>query len=377
MADSLNVSALTAYVADSKDILLSNIVLGRGTRERISIQTGVKYKMRLHPLTVTPTFQSGSACGFSASGSVDVSEREITAPQLKVNLEICPEDLVGKYAEYLISIRAQANPMPFEQYIMEGITNEINKNLDTLIWQGDIFKTNDAIKKWTNGFLKIAEAEAASVIEVAIANGQTAYQGIKACLLAIPAKTLARGGVEIYVSPEIYRAYMQDLVAANLYHYNPGSEDMGEVFIPGSNVKVVSTIGLTDSMKILATFAKNLFYGTDLENNNEELKVWFSDDDDIYKIKAKWNSGMQIAFPDEVVLGTFAATPAETQSNFAALNTIATNTGIIAGDTTEIAASQATIATEIATIDTSAAKLASTVNASNQIETVANTPAEP
>lgn len=373
MADSLNVSALTAYVADSKDILLSNIVLGRGTRERISIQTGVKYKMKLHPLTVTPTFQSGSACGFSASGSVDVSEREITAPQLKVNLEICPDDLVGKYAEYLVSIRAQANPMPFEQYIMEGITNGINKNLDTLIWQGDVSQTGDAIKKWADGFLEIAKDEAASVTEVSIASGQTAYQGIKACLLAIPAKTLARGGVEIYVSPEIYRAYMQDLVAANLYHYNPGSEDLGEVFIPGSNVKVVSTIGLTGSKKILATFAKNLFYGTDLENNNEELKVWFSDDDDIYKIKAKWNSGMQIAFPDEVVLGTFAATPAETQSNFAALNTIATNTGIIAGDTTEIAASQATIATEIATIDTSAAKLASTVNASNQIETVANT----
>src|SRR5574344_965936 len=374
MADSLNVSALTAYVADSKDILLSNIVLGRGTRERISIQTGVKYKMKLHPLTIAPTFQSGSACGFSASGSVDVSEREITAPQLKVNLEICPEDLVGKYAEYLISIRAEANPMPFEQYIMEGITNEINKNLDTLIWQGDTSQTGDAIKKWADGFLEIAKDEAASVTEVSIASGQTAYQGIKACLLAIPAKTLARGGVEIYVAPEIYRAYMQDLVAANLFHYNPGSEDMGEEFIPGSNVKVVSTIGLTGSKKILATFAKNLFYRTDLENNNEELKVWFSDDDDIYKIKAKWNSGMQIAFPDEVVLGTFAATPAETQSNFAALNTIATNTGIIAGDTTGIAASQATIATEIATIDTSAAKLASTVNASNQIETVSNTP---
>lgn len=374
MADSLDVSNLTAYVADSKDILLSNIVLGRGTRERISIQTGVKYKMKLHPLTVTPTFQSGSACGFSASGAVAISEREITAPQLKVNLEICPEDLVGKYAEYLISIRAQANPMPFEQYIMEGITNEINKNLDTLIWQGDTSQTGDAIKGWADGFLEIARDEAASVIEVSIASGQTAYQGIKACLLAIPAETLARGGVEIYVSPEIYRAYMQDLVAANLYHYNPGSEDMGEEFIPGSNVKVVSTIGLTGSKKILATFAKNLFYGTDLENNNEELKVWFSDDDDIYKIKAKWNSGMQIAFPDEVVLGTFAATPAETQSNFAALNTIATNTGTIAGDTTAIAASQATIATEIATIDTSAASLASTVNASNQIETVANTP---
>ena len=44
MADSLDVSNLTAYVADSKDILLSNIVLGRGTRERISIQTGVKYR---------------------------------------------------------------------------------------------------------------------------------------------------------------------------------------------------------------------------------------------------------------------------------------------------------------------------------------------
>ena len=63
---------------------------------------------------------------------------------------------------------------------------------------------------------------------------------------------------------------------------------------------------------LLATYEKNLYYGCDMENDNEDIKVWFSDDDQVYKILAKWNSGVQIAFLDQVVLGTFAATPATT-----------------------------------------------------------------
>jgi hypothetical protein len=43
-----------------------------------------------------------------------------------------------------------------------------------------------------------------------------------------------------------------------------------------------------------------------MEGDMEDLKLWFSDDNDVFRLKGKWNAGVNIAFPDEVVLGTIA-----------------------------------------------------------------------
>ena len=77
------------------------------------------------------------------------------------------------------------------------------------------------------------------------------------------------------------------------------------MFIPGTDVKVRKTYGLTGSDKIYATVWENMVYGTDFINNKEELKGWYSDDDDVYRMKARFNFGVATLFPDAVVLGKF------------------------------------------------------------------------
>ena len=309
------VSGLTAYIAQSKDLLIKNLVLGRGTRERISIQTGVKFKEHLHILDVAPAIASGLDCGFSGAGTATLTERLIECPALKVNMEVCPENLIGKYAEYLVRLNANENDLPFEQYLMDGIIDGINRQIETMIWLGD--KTNqssDPVKKWIDGFITIAAASVTAstgVVGENISSGKTAYEGLLQVYAKMTENALERGGV-IFVSPAIFRAFMQDMVALNLYHYNPGNVEGKEFMLPGTDVKVIRTEGLAGSLKVLATYEKNLYYGCDMENDNEDIKVWFSDDDQVYKILAKWNSGVQIAFLDQVVLGTFAATPATT-----------------------------------------------------------------
>ena len=309
------VSGLTAYIAQSKDLLIKKLALGRGTRERISIQTGVKFKEHLHILDVAPALASGLDCGFTGAGTATLTERLIECPALKVNMEICPENLIGKYAEYLVRLNANENSLPFEEYLMDGIIDGINRQIETMIWLGD--KTNqssDPVKKWIDGFITIAAASVSAstgVVGESIASGKTAYEGLLQVYASMTENTLERGGV-IFVSPAIYRAFMQDMVALNFYHYNPGNEEAKEFPLPGTDVKVIRTEGLAGSLKVLGTYAANLYYGCDMENDNEDIKVWFSDDDQVYKLLAKWNSGVQIAFLDQCVLGTFAATPAST-----------------------------------------------------------------
>ncbi len=291
------VTSLPAYVQDNRDILIKNFALAGGeTRRRISVQTGIKKDDYINFLNLTPTFQNGVGCGFNAAGDAALTQRVIETARFKVNMEFCPDTLVGKYAEYQVSINASENAsLPFEAFIMEGLTNEIVKKIETTIWQG--VKASDLI----DGFLTIAGAES-DVVDVVL-GGTSAYEDILKVYNAMTENTLEQGG-EIYVSPAKFRAFLQEMVAKNYYHYNPGNDEPGEFLLPGSNVKVVRTPGLAGKTNIVGTFPKNMYYGCDLENAAEDIKVWYSDDDDVIKVSAKWNMGVQFAFPAEVVLGS-------------------------------------------------------------------------
>ena len=298
------VTALPAYVQENKDLLIKNFALVGGTRNRISVQTGIKSVGRINFIEIAPTLQDGHACGFQSEGAVSLSQRNIETATIKVNLDICPETLRGKYAEYLISTNATEEALPFEAYIMEGVTNVLARKNETLMWQGDKSSGN-ADLKWVDGFLKIVAAEA-DVKDVTI-SADSIYDSILAVYAELTDETIERGA-EIYVSPANYRKFMMEMVAKNYFHYAGAIESAPtEFFFPGTSAKVVMTPGLTGvNDKIVGTFAKNLFYGCDMEGDAEEIKVWYSDDADLYKLKAKWNMGVQVAFPDQVVLGATA-----------------------------------------------------------------------
>lgn len=302
------VSGLTAYIEQNRDLLLKNFALvGTDTRRRIGVQTGVKYKEHLHYLELAPVLQSGSECGFSASGTATLSERLIQTADIKVNMDICPKHLIGKYAEYLVRINATENDLPFEQYIVDGVIREINKKIEKLIWQGDHTQSSDADIKWIDGFIYQFDNDA-SVVDVSIAHGSTIWAAVYATYAGMSEEALERGGV-IFVSPANYRAFCLALMEKNLFHFSAPQEAYpDEIFIPGTDCKLIKTPGLAGvEDKLVGTFADNLVYGCDMENDNEDIKLWFSDDDDLWKLKVNWNSGVSYHFPAQVTLGTIAA----------------------------------------------------------------------
>lgn len=299
-------TSLPKYVQENKDMLLKNFALvGGSTRSRISVQTGIKSTARINFLEIAPVLQDGNGCGFNAEGAVSLSQRDIETAVIKVNLEICPETLRGKYAEYLIKTNADEQTLPFEQYVMEGMTNVLNRKTEILMWQGDKASNNTDLK-WINGFLKVAAAES-DVKKVTITTDKI-YDAILDVYMALPDEVIERGA-EIYVSPSNFRKFMQELVAKNYFHYAGAIEAAPEEFyFPGTNAKVVMTPGLAGAdNEIIGTFAKNLFYGCDMEGDQEVFKLTWSEDKDLFLLKVKWNMGVQIAFPDMVVRGTTAA----------------------------------------------------------------------
>ena len=345
------VSSLPSYVQENRDLLIKNFALvGTATRQRIALQTGIKKSAYLNYLDLAATLQDGSGCAFNPLDEITLSQRTIECAAIKSDGQICPESLLGKYAEYLVRVNATENELPFEQYIVDALVASVNKKIEFIIWQGDHTQTTDPDKKWLDGFL-YQMANDANTVKENIASGKSAYEGILQVYNAMPEEVLERGGV-IFVSPAIYRAFLQDMVALNFFHYaGPEASAPEEFIVPGTDVKVAKTAGLAGSLKIVGTFADNLVYGTDGENDNEDIDIWWSQDDRLFKYQVKWNSGVAYKFPAFCVIGTFAATPVA-----------------VAGVNGNLKA----IATSVAASATSAAKLAGTVNSSDQIETHAN-----
>lgn len=301
------VSSLPAYVQDNKDLIIKNFALvGTASRQRFGIQTGIKTSAYLNYLELNPTLQDGKGCGFTAAGSATLTQRTITTAVIKVNMDVCPDSLLGKYAEYLVRIGANSNELPFEQYIIDGVTTEINKKIEKLIWQGDTSKSTDTDLKWINGILKQLASDSDKVA-VSIAANTAIYDAIKAVYLAIPEETLERGA-EIYVSPANYRDFLMAMVEKKYFNYSGPQDSAPEEFVfPGTDVKVVKTPGLAGvNDRIVASFPENFVYGCDAEGDLEDVKIWFSDDDDLFKLKVKWNSGIAYRFPNQVTLGTIA-----------------------------------------------------------------------
>ena len=289
-----NVSSLPAYVQDNHDLLVKNFALvGAGTRSRISIQTGVKQSAHINLLNLTPTLQSGAGCNFTAAGDALISQRLIETAQIKVNLEFCEKTLLGKYAEYLVKVNAVDNPFPFEEYITNALTDELNKKIEKLIWQGDkTTYSSDSDLKWIDGFIHILSAEGTQ----ASGTFTTAYDAILGVYNALPEEVLEQGA-EIYVSPAAFREFMQTMVSKNYFNYNPGNQEFGEFLLPGSDAKIVRTQGLSGTKVVVGTFAQNLVYGCDMENDEEKFDIWFSQDNRTWRVAVEWNSGVQIAFP--------------------------------------------------------------------------------
>ena len=119
--------------------------------------------------------------------------------------------------------------------------------------------------------------------------------------MAIPEAVL--DGASILVGADDFREYVQSLVAANLYHYDP-ARPVDVVYIPGTNVAVRKANGLNGTHKLIAgQLDKNFFYGCDMVNDEEKFEFWYSKDNREFRLAIEFNAGVQVARPDEVVFG--------------------------------------------------------------------------
>lgn len=117
---------------------------------------------------------------------------------------------------------------------------------------------------------------------------------------AIPAEIVDKEDVFIACGYDVFRLYTIALKNANLYHYNADAVNF-EVFIPGTNIKLIALGGLNGTNRIIAGRRSNMFYGVDMMNEEERFEIFFAKEADEVRFMAAFKAGTQVAFPSQVV----------------------------------------------------------------------------
>lgn len=295
------VSSLPQYVEEKRLPLIAEAVLGAKSAKLFNLQTDIKHSAALNLLTTDVAFGDGSTCGWDDAGSQSLTQRILTVGNIKVNMSFCDRDMLAKWMGYEVKVAAGSEALPFEEEFTNEVIKSIQEAVETAIYQGDTASSNVNLKAF-DGLIKILNGEDGT-IDVAASTESTALAKVRKVYNAIPEKAFTRGNVAILVGMDTFRALVGDLVDKNLYHYNPGAPE-GEVYLPGTNVRVIGVNGLNGAKKAIAASLDNLFFGTDMVNDMEIFRLWYSDDNQEFRLAVKFNAGVQVAFPDEVVLGT-------------------------------------------------------------------------
>ena len=285
------VTGITGYVEEHRSELLSKAMLDGRSRRAFNLMTDVKGPTTLNLLDTNVVFGE-TQCGWNESGSTEFSQRKLEPKALSVNMAFCDKKLLGTYAQYEVKVAAGLEEMPFEEKWTSQILASVNEQIEKMIYQG----TGEGAE--FKGLIPILSGESGTV-KVTVSSGSSAYEYLKEVAKAIP---VAVKSPVILVSTPLYREYMQDLVAANLYHFDPGNGE-NEYKLPGTDIRVIAIDGLNGVENVIAGDFANLFYGVSADEDSDTFDLWYSKDNREFRLAINFIAGVQVAFPNEVVLG--------------------------------------------------------------------------
>lgn len=285
----VNLSALTAYVDENKIGLIRKSALGARTLDYVAIQTGVVGPTAVNLLNTTIEFGDGGACGWNEKGASTLSQRVITPALLKVNMSFCDKQMAKYYMNHEVNVAAGRATLPFEEAFTADVVEKTVAKLDDVIWNG---VTVGGTKY--KGYLDILTDAEVEKVE----KGASAYESVKNVYAAIDANILDKA--VIFVGIDTFRSIVLDLTKENLYHYNPSVDEKFELVLPGTTTKVVGVPGLNGKNVIVAGNPEHMFYGTDMTGDDEVFDLWYSKDNQEFRLAIGFAAGVQFAFPDQV-----------------------------------------------------------------------------
>jgi len=234
------------------------------------------------------------SCGWNASGSVDLTEKEITPKKLKVNLEICKETFRSRWSAAQMGFSAWNKEIPADEKeaILLELSNSIAAKVESYIWTG-VAATSGQF----GGLIPqmVADASVVDVVGTSVTPANVVAEMGKA-LDATSDEVTSREDFVFGVSKNVYRAYVRSLSANNANFQSDAA------FFDTYKVSVIN--GLPANTMVLYP-AGMVNFVTGLESDSQEIVIKDMDESDLsgnIRVKMVFTAGVGYVDGSDIVL---------------------------------------------------------------------------
>lgn len=305
----MSVSITSTYAGEFSGKYIAAALLSADTLDKggITVMPNVKFKSVLKKAS-TDDIVKDATCDFqTGQGTLTLTEKILQPEEFQVNLDICKKDLHSDWEAAQMGFSAFDNlPANFSDFVLAHVAAKVADRTERNIWSG-----STATSGQFDGITTLLAADAA----LPVAQNITAVVGgvdatnvdteLGKIVDAIPSAVYGKEDLHIYVSQNIYRAYVRYLggqAATNGYDNKANNQVLTDLFFDG--IKIFPTAGLADNTAVAAE-KSNLFFGTGLLSDSNEVRVIDmaeTDGSQNVRVVMRFTAGVQYAIVEDIVL---------------------------------------------------------------------------
>jgi hypothetical protein len=269
MATTTNIS--TTYAGEKAMPYLQAALLTPNTIRNggLTVKPNIKFKQVMKKVAMSDLIKDGT-CDFTPTATVDITENILEPKEFQVNYTLCKQDFRSDWDAISMGLSAHDNlPKDLASFIIAKTAAEVATANETIIWQGA-----DGVEGEYDGFeaLFAADGTVIDVAGIAAASG-TIQAEMRKVIAAIPQAIYGKEDLKLYVSSDVWRAYVSSLaLAGNGNGFNQAGSNQGFASLQFEGVNLFMAAGLSAG-KMVAAQSSNLYFGTGLMNDQNEVKV--------------------------------------------------------------------------------------------------------
>jgi hypothetical protein len=301
-------SITTNYAGAFASKYISAALLSANTLDKglIEILPNVNYRTTLQKVN-TDSIVRDATCDFDATSTLTLTDRILEVEPFQVNLQLCKKDYYDSWVGGQMGFSAYDSiPASFADFLIAHVAAKTSQKIEQNIWNGTAASAGEF-----SGFLSLMTADS-DVIDVTATTVTAAnvITELGKVADAIPSALYGKEDLQIFVPQNVAKAYVRALGGFGTSGLGANGVDnkgtmwygQGDLFFDG--IKVVMCNGLP-SNKMVAAQASNMFFGTGLLNERNEVRVLDMadlDGSDNIRVILRFFAGVQYGIGSDVVL---------------------------------------------------------------------------
>ena len=271
-------SITTTYAGESAGKYIAAALLSAPTldAQAITIMPNVKFKQVIKKVA-TDGIIKNATCDFDPTSTITLTERVLQPESFQVNLQLCKNDFRSDWDAIQMGYSAfDVLPKSFADFLIAHASEKVAAGMETSIWSG-VNATAGEFAGIMTQLTTDASLPAAQEIAGTTITAANVIAELGKIVDACPAALYGKEDLTLYVSNNIYRAYVRALggfaaagVGANGYDNKGTNQVLGDLFFDG--VKIFMANGLANGTALLSQ-KSNLYFATGLLNDMNEVKV--------------------------------------------------------------------------------------------------------